>query len=125
MAFDAMVRATPARHMQLLLLAICSLCVAAGALAQPLYSLTKSVPLGAPDRWDLLTFDPTSHRVFIAHGDRVTVVDANSGAIVGNVEGYGGGTHGVAVVPATHRGYTDDGKAGTAGSFDLESLESL
>jgi DNA-binding beta-propeller fold protein YncE len=101
------------------------LCVAATAQAAPLYTLAKTVPIGAPDRWDLLTYDTASHRVYIAHGDRVTVVDVPSGKVVGNVEGYAGGTHGVAIVPALHRGYTDDSTAGTANSFDVNSLKAL
>jgi DNA-binding beta-propeller fold protein YncE len=67
-------------------------------------------------------FDPASHKVFIAHGDRVTVVDGSTGSIIGNVEGLQGGAHGVAIVPGTERGYTDDGHAGTAASFDLDKL---
>src|ERR1700684_1758592 len=47
----------------------------------PAWRLTKTIALGAPDRWDALTFDPASGRVYIAHGDRVTVVDGKSGAI--------------------------------------------
>src|SRR6516165_10103857 len=86
------------------------------------YSVTKTVALGSPDRWDLLVFDPASHKVFIAHGDRVTVVDGGTGSIIGNVEGLQGGAHGVAIVPGTERGYTDDGHAGTAASFDLDKL---
>src|SRR6185436_6058080 len=101
------------------------LLIAGAAQAGPLYTLSKSVPIGAPDRWDLLTFDPESHRVYIAHGDRVTVVDVPAGKVVGNVEGLSGGTHGVAVIAALHRGYTDDGKAGTANSFDLGALKVL
>jgi DNA-binding beta-propeller fold protein YncE len=92
------------------------------AQSQPLYRLTRAVPLGAPDRWDFVVFDPGSHKVFVAHGDRVTVVDGRTGMIIGNVEGLPGGTHGVAIVPGTGRGYTDDGKAGTAESFDLDKL---
>jgi DNA-binding beta-propeller fold protein YncE len=106
-------------------LATLLLCLAATAQAAPLYKLTKSVPIGAPDRWDLLTFDPDSHRVYVAHGDRVTVVDVASGTVVGDIEGYAGGTHGVAVIPALHRGYTDDGQAATANSFDLISFKAL
>jgi DNA-binding beta-propeller fold protein YncE len=92
------------------------------AQSQPLYRVTKTVPLGAPDRWDFVVFDPASHKVFVAHGDRVTVVDGRIGTILGNVEGLPGGTHGVAIVPGTERGYTDDGRAGTAASFDLDKL---
>jgi DNA-binding beta-propeller fold protein YncE len=95
------------------------------AATEPLYAITKVVPIGAPDRWDLLTVDSETHRVYIAHGDRVTVVDGRDGTLVGNVEGFAGGTHGVVVVPGSGRGYSDDGKAGLAASFDLKTLKLL
>jgi DNA-binding beta-propeller fold protein YncE len=115
--------------------ALLTACAAASLLAQstpaaegqrgPDYAVTKSVPLGAPDRWDYVLFDPESHRVYVAHGDRVTVVDGESGALVGQIEGYPGGTHGIAIVPGLGRGFTDDGEAGEAGEFDLKSLKTL
>ncbi len=98
--------------------------IAAAANAQtPSYTITKTIALGAPDRWDYLTFDAPSGRLYISHGDRVTVVDGKSGAILGQVEGLPGGTHGIAIVPDAGRGYTDDGKAGIAASFDLKTLQ--
>jgi len=102
----------------------CVIAFAPQAFAQsaPLYTVTKTVALGAPDRWDFVVFDPASHKVFVAHGDRVTVIDGRTGAILGNVEGLQGGAHGIAIVPGTGRGYTDDGRAGTAASFDLDKL---
>jgi DNA-binding beta-propeller fold protein YncE len=113
-------------HSRLSLLLLCSACCSIGmAEDKPLYTITKSVPIGAPDRWDLLTFDADSHRVYIAHGDRVTVVDGQSGDLIGSIEGYAGGTHGVVIVPGSGRGYTDDGQAGVAGSFDLKTLRPL
>src|ERR1039457_5911785 len=66
------------------------------AQSKPLYTVTKTVALGAPDHWDFVVFDPASHKVFVAHGDRVTVVDGRIGTILGNVEGLPGGTHGIA-----------------------------
>jgi YVTN family beta-propeller protein len=90
----------------------------------PAYHVTKTVPLGAPERWDLITFDPNSKRVYVAHGDRVTVVDGRNGTIIGNVEGITGGTHGVAI-SISGRGYTDDGKAGEAVAFDLKTLKPM
>ena len=103
----------------------CVIAFAPQAFAQstPLYSVTKTVVLGAPDHWDFVVFDPASHKVFVAHGDRVTVVDGRTGTILGNVEGLPGGTHGIAIVPGAERGYTDDGRAGTAASFDLDTLK--
>jgi DNA-binding beta-propeller fold protein YncE len=99
--------------------------VAVAAQRGPDYMVTKSVPLGAPDRWDYVLFDPQSHRVYVAHGDRVTVVDGESGALVGQIEGYPGGTHGIAIVPGLGRGFTDDGEAGEAGEFDVKSLKTV
>lgn len=106
----------------LLACAIASLPASALA-ADPAYRLVKTVSLGAPDRWDYLTFDAPSHRVYIAHGDRVTVVDGASGALIGNIEGMPGGTHGIAVSHATGHGYTDDGKAGEVAVFDPNTLK--
>jgi YVTN family beta-propeller protein len=89
----------------------------------PAYHIAKTIPLGGPDRWDYVVFDPDSHRVYVAHGDRITVVDGGSGAIVGAVEGMPGGTHGIAISHATGQGYTDDGKAGVVVAFDLKTLK--
>src|SRR5437868_3755044 len=96
---------------------------AAHAQSMPNYSITKTVVLGAPDRWDYVVFDPASHRVYVAHGDRVTVVDGRDGRMLGQVEGFTGGTHGIAIATARARGYTDDGRAGEAASFDLKTLK--
>ncbi len=93
--------------------------------AQPLYHLTKTVSLGAPDRWDYVVFDSASGRVYVAHGDRVTVVDGTTGRLIGNVEGMPGGTHGIAFYHAGNKGYTDDGKAGEAVVFDLKTLKPI
>jgi DNA-binding beta-propeller fold protein YncE len=104
--------------------------IAAGLLSStahtqspPAYTVTKSVTLGAPDRWDYVTFDPESHRAYVAHGDRVTVVDGHDGTLLGEISGLPGGTHGIAIATATGHGYTDDGKAGEAASFDLHTFK--
>jgi DNA-binding beta-propeller fold protein YncE len=52
----------------------------------------------------------------------VTVLDGREGTVLGQVEGFPGGTHGIGIVNAAGRGYTVDGRAGTAGSFDLRTL---
>ena len=93
------------------------------APSAPHYEITKQVVLGSPDRWDYVVFDGVTERVYVAHGDGVSVVDARSGALVGTVPGFAGGTHGIAIAPGANRGYTDDGRAGEAGSFDLKSLQ--
>ena len=91
----------------------------------PNYNVTKSIALGSGERWDYVTFDPTGKRVYIAHGDHVTVVDETKGEVIGQIGTFPGGTHGIAVSAETNQGYTDDGKAGTATAFDLASLKPL
>ncbi|MGA7710934.1 MAG: YncE family protein [Rhizomicrobium sp.] len=89
------------------------------------YSITKTVPLGAPDHWDYVVFDPVLNRVYVSHSEKVTVVDATSGAMIGQIEGITGSTHGIASVHALGKVYTDDGKAGIAVAFDLKTLKIL
>ena len=89
----------------------------------PNYALAKTLPLEAPDRWDYVVFDDQTHRVYVAHGDRLAVVDANSGALVGEVAGIPGGTHGTGISFATGQGFTDDGREGKAVAFDLHTLK--
>ena len=98
----------------------------AGAFAAesvPSYKLVREVRLGTPDRWDYVVFDAVSGRVYVAHSDRLTVVNGTTGALIGTVEGMPGGTHGVAF--AEGKGYTDDGKAGVAVVFDPKTLKTL
>lgn len=97
--------------------------VSLSAAPAPDYTLVKSVPLGAPDRWDYVVFDDQTQRVYIAHGDRLAVVDARTGNLVGEVVGIPGGTHGTAISLPTHQGFTDDGRNGKAVAFDLSTLK--
>lgn len=93
------------------------------APAAPLYRISKTVVLGAPDRWDHLVFDPILNRVYVTHGQTVTVVDASSGTLIGHIEGITGSTHGIASVHELGKGYTTDSEAGIAISFDLNTLK--
>src|ERR1700744_3516799 len=106
------------------LLAAAAFILASGAALAadvPAYPPGQSLPLGAPDRWDYVVFDKASGRVYVAHGDRVAVVDGKAGTLIGQVEGIPGGTHGTAI--AGGQGFTDDGKAGVAVAFDLKTLK--
>jgi len=112
-----------ARILAAALLASSFVASAFAAESVPSYKLVREVKLGVPDRWDYVVFDAASGRVYVAHSDRLTVVDATTGALIGTVEGIPGGTHGVAF--AEGKGYTDDGKAGVAVVFDPKTLKTL
>jgi len=98
---------------------------AAPADAAPLYRITRSVPRGAPDRWDYLVYEPVLNRVYVSHGAGVTAVDGTSGVVLGTVDVPGGVTHGIASVDSLGKGYTDDGKAGLAVVFDVKTFKVL
>ncbi|HUO02819.1 MAG TPA: hypothetical protein VMU31_08575 [Rhizomicrobium sp.] len=83
------------------------------------YHLGKTVALGSPERWDYVIYD--KGRVFVAHGDKVAVVDPKTGTLLGQVEGIPGGTHGT--VTADGKGYTDDGEAGQVVVFDPRTFK--
>jgi YVTN family beta-propeller protein len=107
----------------LILLSSLAVCTASYAEGPPPYHIAKTVALGSPDRWDYLVFDGASRRLYVSHGDRVTVLDGREGTILGNIEGMPGGTHGIGIVTSAGKGYTDDGKAGEAVAFDLATLK--
>jgi YVTN family beta-propeller protein len=107
-------------------LAFCSIAPAIAAdRTVPAYRLTKTIALGSGERWDYVIFDTSAKRVYVAHGDHVTVVDEGKGEVIGQIGTFPGGTHGIAVSTETNQGYTDDGKAGVAVVFDLGSLKPL
>jgi len=84
------------------------------------YKVVKEVPLGAPERWDYVVYDAPSHRVYVAHGDRISVVDAKDGKLIGDVTGVAN-THGIGV--SNGKAYTDDGEAGQVIVFDPKTLK--
>ncbi|MDE1922918.1 MAG: YncE family protein [Gammaproteobacteria bacterium] len=86
------------------------------------YRLTRTVQLGAPNAWDYLLYDRPSDRVFVAHGDRLSVVDGHSGRLLGEVGPIPGGPHGIAIDRSAGIGMTDDGRLGQAVLFDLRTL---
>jgi len=92
--------------------------------AAPLYHLVKTVPLGGPTKWDYLHFDAASHRVFIAHGTEVTVIDTKTDRIIGELAGTIG-AHGIAVDPATGDIYADSAERRLAIAFDPTSFKQV
>ena len=60
--------------------------VTAATPAQPpSYHIAKVIPLGLPDRWDYVVFDPDLHESMSRTATAVTVVDGVSGAVIGTV----------------------------------------
>ena len=105
-------------------LGIAALCgtLALGATAAPAADATwKEIArhkLGGAGGWDLLAVDGDAARVYVTRGERLLVVDADSGKALGDVDGLKR-AHGVALVPALQRGYVSSGGDDKVIAFDL------
>ena len=86
--------------------------------APQLYSITKSIPMGAPDKWDYVVYEPVSHRVYVAHGTVIAVFNGQTGESLGSVPVPG--ANGVAVVPAVGKGYAGSRESTSVVVFDLD-----
>jgi DNA-binding beta-propeller fold protein YncE len=110
-----------------LLLAALSAVASGGLAAQSgsqSYHLTKTIAVGGDEGWDYLTADSAGRRVYVSHGSRVVVLDADSNSVVGEIPDTQG-VHGIAVVPDAGRGFTSNGRANTVTIFDLKTLKTL
>jgi DNA-binding beta-propeller fold protein YncE len=119
-----------------LLISLCVLTLALIALplqptgAAPLkegssgYHLAKTIAVGGDEGWDYVAVDSDARRIYVSHGSRVVVLDADSGAVTGEIPDTQG-VHGIAIASDLGRGFTSNGRANTVTIFDLKTLKTL
>jgi DNA-binding beta-propeller fold protein YncE len=88
------------------------------------YHVVKQIKLGGEGSWDYLTFDAKARRLYISRSTHVMVVDADSGALVGDIPNTAG-VHGIAIVSDLNKGFTSNGRDSTVTVFDLKTLKPL
>src|ERR1043165_327603 len=88
------------------------------------YHVAKSYKIGGDGSWDYLTVDSKTRRVYISRGTHVMVVDADSGAILGDIPNTNG-VHGIAIAPEFDKGFISAGRDNNIAVFDLKSLKVL
>jgi YVTN family beta-propeller protein len=88
--------------------------------AQP-YHIVDHWNIGGEGGWDYLNVDTGAHRLYLAHGTRVDVVDTTTGKVVGAITGLHG-VHGIALDSAGKFGYISDGGANAVIAFDRSAL---
>lgn len=91
------------------------------------YHLIKTYPFGAAEGstreyFDYIMVDPSARRVYVSHGTEIKVLNADTGALVGNITGLKQ-DHGVAVATEFDRGFITDGAQGKVITFDLKTLK--
>jgi hypothetical protein len=94
------------------------------AQSQSSYHVTHTYPLGSDGSWDYVVPDPPNHRVFIARQNRVMVVDANKGILLGEVTGING-AHGTALAGSSGHGFATAGNDQAVIMFDANTFKSL
>src|ERR1700694_1601930 len=88
------------------------------------YHVVKTIPIGGEGKWDYDVVDSGARRVYVSHSTHVVVLDADSGANVGDIPDTPG-VHGIALAPDLGRGFTSNGKANTITIFDLKTLKPI
>jgi YVTN family beta-propeller protein len=104
-----------------LLLMLLSAAIAFSQSSKPLYQQTAKWTIGGEGGWDYLTLSPDGDRLFIAHTNKIEVIDTSSGKVVGEVPANG--AHGVAIVSERNLGFSTNGRSGTVTVFHLDTLK--
>ena len=88
------------------------------------YHVIKKIAVGGEGFWDYLSVDNGARRIYISRGTHVMVLDADSGAVVGDIANTPG-VHGIAVVDSLGHGFISNGGDNTVTIFDLKTLKEL
>jgi len=86
------------------------------------YHVINKLPFGGEGGWDYLTMDSSAHRLFIARGTHVMVIDTASNKLITDIPDTPG-VHGIALATELNRGFISNGKGNTASIFDLKTLK--
>jgi DNA-binding beta-propeller fold protein YncE len=92
------------------------------ALASSAWMVADRIPLKGDEFWDHATLQPEQHRLFVAHHDRLVVVDLLARAEVGSIPGQG--VCKAIIVPDVNRGFVTNSVTGNVTVFDLTTLAS-
>jgi len=80
-------------------------------------------PIGGNDTgYDYLRVDALTRRVFVAHANRVEVLNVDTGEKVGEIAGMHG-VHGIELIAELGKGYTSNGLDRTVTVFDRDTLK--
>jgi YVTN family beta-propeller protein len=99
-------------------------CVLAGPSPSG-YRLLKKISIsaapGGGEYFDYITVDAAARRVYVSHGTVVNVLDADSGAQIGTIEGLQR-CHGIALADDLGEGFVTDGGSGKVVVFDTKTF---
>ena len=94
------------------------------AAQTPQYQLIKKTVIGGEGGWDYLSVDSENRRIYVSHGTKVEVLNADTHEKVGEIPDLKG-VHGVIAVPKSGRGITTNGRSNSVTIFDLKTLKPI
>ena len=98
--------------------------IVAGAASAQSYKVLRRIPVGGEGGWDYIKVDPDAHRLYVARGDHMMIVDETSGKVLGDLPNTKG-IHGAAIAADLNKGYTSNGGAATVTVFDLKTMKPI
>jgi DNA-binding beta-propeller fold protein YncE len=101
----------------LLVLLISALAIAADGP----YRFIKKILVAGDGGWDYLAMDNAARRLYVSHGSKVDVLDADAGTVIGEIPNTPG-VHGIALAPEFNRGFISCGQTNEVAIFDLKTL---
>ena len=107
----------------LIVAAVIAGCASLGTSGDGAWRVVARYAIGGDGGWDLATVDPERRRLFLSHGDRVEVVDADTGAAIAQIPGAR--IHAIALAPEAGRGFISNGGSDSLTVFDLATLKVL
>ena len=85
------------------------------------YKMIGRYPVAGAQSWDYVTIDSAARRLYVSHQTQVEVLDADSGAVVGQISDTPG-VHGIAIAAGLNRGFTSNGAKNKVSVFDTKTL---
>ncbi|MCU1286745.1 MAG: beta-propeller repeat-containing protein [Acidobacteriales bacterium] len=86
------------------------------------FKVINKIAVEGAGRWDYLVIDPETRRLFMSRATHVSVLDADSGAVVGDIPNTPG-VHGITLAPELGVGFISAGGDDSVIAFDLKSLQ--
>jgi DNA-binding beta-propeller fold protein YncE len=80
------------------------------------YKLTRTFKIASGGGWDYIAVN--DHKLYVSHSTQVNILDASTGDSLGYIPGTTG-VHGIAFIPALHKGYVSCGRLNSITVFDL------
>lgn len=92
-----------------------------GESANP-YRVLHKIPVPGDGGYDFVYLDEAAHRLYLAHGTEVAVIDTTSQSVIGVIAGLVG-AHGISVAAGSGKGFITNGKSDMVTVFDPKTLK--